>query len=385
MPERPITLGTRFTMGALVLVLALAAAPPVRAVPPADRVVVIVMENESYDDVRSAPYIADLIAAGSSFADAHGVAHPSQPNYLGLWAADVMGIDDDACPPAGVPYSVDNLGHACEAAGIAWRAYSENLPAPGLPDCSFDGGLYHRRHCPWTDFDNLDHQNERPYADLAQDIADGNLPRLVFVVPNNCHNMHDCSVAVGDDWLAANVPPLLAAIGPAGLLILTWDEDYVTDNHILVVFAGDQVKTDFVSSQTIDHFSVVRTICEALGIPPMGQAVAAPAIVDVWRDPTAIDESRGVAPWLTIVGPNPCSTGTRFRLRLGDATVAVQATIYDTAGHRVADLAAGNAAGDLDLRWDGRDRAGRRVGGGVYLLRVEAGDQVAVRKLVRTR
>src|SRR5438874_2477861 len=36
--------------------------------------------------------------------------------------------------------------------------------------------------------------------------------------------MHDCSVATGDRFLSVLVPPLLRALGPRGLLFLTWDE-----------------------------------------------------------------------------------------------------------------------------------------------------------------
>ena len=35
------------------------------------------MENNSYDQVRTAPYTAGLIAQSSSFAQSHAVAHRS--------------------------------------------------------------------------------------------------------------------------------------------------------------------------------------------------------------------------------------------------------------------------------------------------------------------
>src|SRR5207244_1096349 len=111
----------------------------------------------------------------------------------------------------------------------------------GSPVCK--AGNYASKHAPWTSFGNADSLNERAYPDLAADIANGTLPNLAFVVPNQCDDMHSCSIATGDAWLATNVPAMLGAVGPKGMLVLTWDEDDDSDNnHILTVFAGAPVK-----------------------------------------------------------------------------------------------------------------------------------------------
>src|SRR5205085_12371056 len=188
------------------------------------------------------------------------------------------------CPPPGSPFTTENLGHACESAGLRWRAYCEDLPAVGSDTCSFEGtlssGLYTRKHCPWTDWDNLDHRNERPYRDLATDIASDSLPALAFVIPNNCHNTHNkgvpgCGVPEGDAWLASQLPALIQALGPRGILILTWDEDdNNAANHILTVFRGALVKRGHSSKRTVNHYTVLRTICDALGLAPFGPARA---------------------------------------------------------------------------------------------------------------
>jgi len=66
----------------------------------------------------------------------------------------------------------------------------EDLPAVDSSDCKSSIGDYARKHAPWTNFGNLDHRNERPYSDLAVDIAAGKLPALAFVIPNNNNNTH---------------------------------------------------------------------------------------------------------------------------------------------------------------------------------------------------
>jgi phospholipase C len=279
-------------IAACALSLALSPWSVLANVPPHSHVVVVVMENKSYDQVRVQPYAASLMAAGATLTNSYAVTHPSQPNYIALWCALTLGVTNDVCPAPGSPYAVENLGHACEAAGKTWRAYSENLPSPGATGCSYDGntstGLYTRKHDPWSYCSNLDHLNERPYSDLATDIAAGALPNLAFIIPNNCHNTHNsstvgCGVADGDAWLAANLPLVLTALGPDGVLILTWDEDDGSlGNHVLTVFVGPHVIPGAQSTGLATHYTVTRTICDLLGLPSFGLAANEAPVSDIW-------------------------------------------------------------------------------------------------------
>jgi hypothetical protein len=285
------------------LLLALVAGAQAAA-PLHDRVVVVIMENKSYDEVRTLPYTSSLLTAGATLSNSVAVTHPSQPNYFALWGGNTLGIRNDNCPAPGSPFSTQNLGQMCETHGLTWRAYSENLGAVGSTACSFDGttvtGLYTRKHDPWTYYQNVTHTNERPYSDLAGDIAGGTLPNLVFIVPNNCHNTHNsttagCGLTDGDNWLAANMPALLAALGPKGLLVLTWDEDDSSaNNHILTALVGPLVIPGAVSDQPVNHYTIVRMICEALNFPTFERATAEASIVNVWKLATpAVAESWG--------------------------------------------------------------------------------------------
>lgn len=287
----------RHSHALLLLVAALAGARTARAesVPALDRVLVVVMENHSYSEVRFQPYTSALTALGATFTGSYAVAHPSQPNYFALWAGNTY-VSNDNCPPAGAPYPYANLGNACQTAGKTWRAYSENLGSVGSPACSFDGdastGLYTRKHDPWVSFSNVTHTNERPYTDLAADIAANALPNLAFVIPNNCHNSHNswmpgCGVPDADQWLSQNLPAMISAVGPNGLVILTWDEDDGSEgNRVLTVFAGPRVIPGSTSNRVITHYTVLRTICDALGLPAVGAAFSELPITGVWQAPT---------------------------------------------------------------------------------------------------
>jgi hypothetical protein len=135
----------------------------------------------------------------------------------------------------------------------------------------------------------VNHANERPYSQLASDVAAGGLPNLTFVIPNACNDTHTCSVAQGDQWLANNVPSLLAAVGPNGVVIVTWDEDdQRAGNHVLTVIAGNPVRAGAVSNRSVNHYTLSRTIAALLGIGTAGDAARQQPISDVWAAGSAV-------------------------------------------------------------------------------------------------
>jgi hypothetical protein len=102
-------------------------------------------------------------------------------------------------------------------------------------------------------------------------------------------------------------------------------------------------------------------------------------------DPTAAPTSRPDGLALRVTGdPEQGRSRVAFSLPTA-ATVRVE--VIDLRGRRVAVLDAGasRSAGEHELSWDHRDRAGRAVRSGVYLVRVVAGGAVAVGKAVVVR
>src|ERR1039458_953297 len=61
-----------------------------------DHVVVVIEENHSFDEVvgnANMPYLNNtLIPQGALMTDSHGATHPSEPNYLALFAGSFYGI-----------------------------------------------------------------------------------------------------------------------------------------------------------------------------------------------------------------------------------------------------------------------------------------------------
>nr|WP_301332205.1 alkaline phosphatase family protein [Petropleomorpha daqingensis] len=248
-------------------------------VPTPDHVLVVVFENKDAASVvgaPEAPYLTSLAAAGATFTDAHGVTHPSQPNYVALFAGSPLGVVDDSCPHS---FEASNLAGQLLAAGRTFVGYSEDLPAAG--DTSCRAGRYARKHNPWVDFPALPPEVNQPAGALPADFAD--LPTVAFLVPNLCNDMHDCGVPAGDAWAKAHLP---AYVGWArthdSLLVVTFDEDEGSrDNLIPTFMVGPMVKPGS-TPQRIDHYSVLRTLEDMYGLPPLGEAASRQPISGIW-------------------------------------------------------------------------------------------------------
>jgi len=86
---------------------------------------------------------------------------------------------------------------------------------------------------------------------------------------------------------------------------------------------------------------------------------------------------------LVALGPGPGSGLSRWRLQ-GPGTMRIRAAIYDLRGRLVKRLMVTEPGSDsVELVWSGLDGSGRPVAGGVYLLRVQVGDQVLRSRTVR--
>jgi phosphatidylinositol-3-phosphatase len=248
-------------------------------VPEPAHTVVVILENHSYAEIignPAAPFINTLAGHGALYTRSYAITHPSQPNYLALFSGSTQGVTDDSCPRQ---VTAPNLAADLSAAGKSFAGYAEDLPGPGSPVCS--AGEYARKHAPWTDFANVPGSDSLPFTSFPADFA--RLPAVSFVIPNLCHDMHDCSVADGDAWLRTRLGGYAAwAMRHHSLLIVTWDEDDGSqDNHIVTIFAGQQVRPARYP-QPVTHYDILATIEAAYALPRDGQAATATPITSIW-------------------------------------------------------------------------------------------------------
>jgi hypothetical protein len=244
---------------------------------------VILMENEEYGDVvgqGQTPFITALAHRFALATQMYATTHPSLPNYLALTGGSTGGIGSD-CTSCSVPGG--GLAGQLQAHGISWRAYMEDLPRPCF--AGPQAGEYAKKHDPFLYYRAIAAspaacRHVVPLTRLRHDAAGGRLPRFIWITPNLCHDMHDCSARTGDRFLSGLVPPLLRALGPRGLLFLTWDEGTSNDGccrlaaggHIALIVAGGGARTRARLGTPVDHYSVLQALEDLLGLPRLGGA-----------------------------------------------------------------------------------------------------------------
>jgi hypothetical protein len=240
-------------------------------------IAVIVMENEDYGNVigsPAAPFITALARRYALARDMYAVSHPSLPNYLALTGGSTFGISSDCtdCVVRGA-----GLANQLQSAGISWKAYMEGLPRP-----CFNGpgaGEYAKKHDPFVYYTAVvDHAaicaHVVPLSQLSRDERSRTLPRFIWITPNLCHDMHDCGVSTGDRFLAGFVPGLLRALGPRGLLFLTWDEGLsdsgccrvASGGHVAAIVAGPEARPGARLNTPADDYSLLQTVEDLLGL-----------------------------------------------------------------------------------------------------------------------
>ena len=109
------------------------------------------------------------------------------------------------------------------------------------------------------------------------------MPSFSNIVPNLCNDAHDCSLSTADNWLSANIAPLLASpvFQQDGLLIITFDEaggdNALGGGRVFWAAISPKAKRGYQSSITYQHPSTLRLILKGLGVTVYpGAAASAP-------------------------------------------------------------------------------------------------------------
>lgn len=230
-------------------------------------VYLIVFENHGFDAVVNGsemPYLKGLTKRGALATAYSAITHPSQPNYIALFSGDLHGITDDGNHDVTAP----NLADQLDARGKTWAVSAENLPdgcflgatASGGPD---GPGTYARKHEPAISFVSISRNPAR--CARIQNLSSFDPGRADFqlIVPNLCHDAHDCSLAVADKWLAGFAPRILDSpeFKQDGVLFVTFDEaESKGPNVVPLVAVGPSVRASTTTAQVGNHYSLLRTI-----------------------------------------------------------------------------------------------------------------------------
>jgi len=285
-------------------------------IPLFSHVFVIFMENTSLTTLQAgitgghAPNLKAWQAAYATGSDYHGVAHPSLPNYVALASGDTQGIGCDcgAAPGNGTCYPVldlcltctctnnaTNLADQIEAANKTWMDFGEDM---GTPCNLVDNGNYAVRHNPFLYFDDIQTNSARCDSHVVDfsGFNPNSAPDFSFIAPNLIDDMHDpdppdsTNIPDGDTWLGIHGGAILGSQGykSGGLLVVTWDEDDgsggiggTTDDPIGFWLMSPYAKSGgYVSTTHADHYALLATIEDGLGLGRIGKASQAQPLSD---------------------------------------------------------------------------------------------------------
>ena len=225
------------------------------------------------------------------------------------------------------PAKVKTVADQLRAAGLTWKGYMEDMGADPGREAATCGHVpigardhtnhaagndqYADKHDPFVYFHSI--IDDKAYCDthvvnldrLPADLAKiDTTPNFVYITPSLCHDGHDAPCANGepgglisaDDFLLHWVPRIMAspAFRKDGLLVITFDEgtgggsccgeqplpggpapgryNRAGGGRIGAVLLSPFIRPGTVSARYYNHYSLLRSIEKAFGLPYLGYA-----------------------------------------------------------------------------------------------------------------
>jgi phosphatidylinositol-3-phosphatase len=288
-PSPAPTLGSTASLPALTSV----PSPTGTGVPDSRHVYVIVMENKEYSSIvgsSSAPYLNSLIARYGLATQFYAETHPSEPNYIALTSGGLQGTSSDGAYDLTVP----NLFDQIEASGRTWHVYAQGYPGKcfqgSVANAVVDGpgaaGEYVRKHNPAISYTTISGNPARCANITGLAGFDPAAANFEFIVPNQINDMHSSSTEAGDVFLRTFVPEITGSPAFANsVLFITWDEGSTNlkgGGRVATIAVTPGMSPGSRQDAPTNHYSMLRTIELAWGLPFLGGAQTATALTFPW-------------------------------------------------------------------------------------------------------
>jgi len=318
-----------------------------QVIPQPNKVVIVILENHSYQQIignSAAPYINMLADSGALFSDYHALGYTSQPNYIKLFSGSDQGIINNAFP-TGTPFTTPNLGSSLRDSGFTFKGYAEDLPYEGAIVSAW--GYYLYEHTPWPNWqglDSLQHQLDPsanvPFTYFPPDYD--SLPTLSFVIPNAIHDMHNGSdpqrITDCDNWIQDTLSGYINwCKANNSLFILTFDEgNSATQNLVPLIIYGPSVVQGLYTDYH-DHYGLLRTLEDMFSLGYIGNDSTAAVIDECWQ-PVSVPGNNNQFITVSVI-PNPVSSSTGILINCTDKKKTnVKMVLKDSFGKKIKDF-----------------------------------------------
>ncbi len=284
-------------------------AAPLPSNRPFDYILIILMENKNFSQINgssSASYLNQLAHNYSLVSQYSACDHPSLPNYMCLTGGNNYFSGTNCSPIGSCTTSNSSIVDRIESAGLTWRAYMEDMPSPCYKS---NFGNYTSLTDPFIFYKSIGGNSTRcashvvPANSSGKGLPDDNLvnalgststaSNYIWLTPNLCDNMHNCSILRGDSYLSKLVPLILNSYifkTQKAALFITFDEGYgrYPTDYVYTVWAGPVVKTEYKSSTQYSHYSLTSTIEAAWGLQPLtAKDGGSPSMMEFFKTPPA--------------------------------------------------------------------------------------------------
>jgi hypothetical protein len=255
------------------------------------RVVIVVFENQNFEDVIMHPRFRAVAKDGASFSHFQGLFHPSYSNYLAMVSGrEIVTHFDGQVDELG-----PTIGDRLDARRKTWKNYAEGYPKD--KGC-FQGpslGRYARKHVPFLTF--VENRPARCEGivnaeEFGRDANAGTLPNYAFYSPDLDNDGHDpttdhrAGLDKGARFLTSFLEQYRSLLKDT-LIVVTFDESRndagPLANHIYTVFLGGMVKAGQYDAP-YNHYNVLATIADNFGVDRVGGGDrCARPIQEVWK------------------------------------------------------------------------------------------------------
>ncbi|MUM05786.1 phosphoesterase [Mycobacterium sp. CBMA 213] len=306
--------------------------PPTSTVGALDHVFMVYLENKGYGDIvgsPNAPYLNSLINTYGVETDYYALTHPSDPNYYPILGGSDFGLSYNCATNC---INAPNLADSIEKAGKTWAGYAQGMSAAG-PYTSTSS--YAPDQLPFLAFSDIFNNPARadahlfPLTQMATDLSSSaTAPNFAWFAANEANNgegpidfptgilnfigsmltNHQYNVKAADQFLQSTVPTIVNSAvwndpTQKSVIFITFDED--TDNlslgfgnggnHVVTVaipspgaVAAGMRSGNFSDSSYANHYSLLRTIEDSLGLPPLTNNDAYAEPLNGFWDPSPV-------------------------------------------------------------------------------------------------